>query len=141
MRGSEACCLLLFLLQPAIGAAMAARFLTQTKWAVVGDCLNAAKPASRVVSTLRRHGKTVHLVNPRDRTGACFNNIEDIAENIDVVNLIINSRDGITQVKQMVPKGCKQIFIQPGAASEEILQFCESHDIEIFQGCVMVEFG
>ena len=122
-------------------AAMSGRFLAQQNWAVIGDVLNAAKPASRVVSTLRGAGKTVHLVNPRDKTGQCKAMLSDIEGTVDVVDLIINSRDGIKQVEQMVPMGISKIFIQPGAESDEILSFCSANSIEVFQGCVMVEFG
>ena len=114
---------------------MAAKMMAQARWAVIGDVLNAAKPASRVVSTLQGAGKTVHLVNPRDSTGQCKKELADVDGDVDVVDLIINSRDGIKQVEQMVAKGVKQIWIQPGAESAEILSFCEDKGIEVFQGC------
>ena len=37
-------------------------------WCVVGDVLNPAKAASRVVTHLERHGKTVYCVNPSTKT-------------------------------------------------------------------------
>jgi uncharacterized protein len=116
-------------------------FMEKQNWVVIGDVLNEAKPAARVVSTLREAGKTVHLVNPRDRTGTCKPTLSAVEDPVEVVDLIINSRDGIKQVEQMVSLGIKQIWIQPGAGSEEILALCRANGIEIFQGCVMVEFG
>ena len=118
-----------------------AGFMDKQNWVVIGDVLNEAKPAARVVSTLREAGKTVHLVNPRDKTGTCKPTLSAVEDPVEVVDLIINSRDGIKQVEQMVSLGIKQIWIQPGAGSEEILALCRANGIEIFQGCVMVEFG
>ena len=46
-------------------------FLACANWAVAGDVLNAEKPAARVVSSLQAAGKTVHLINPRDKSGQC----------------------------------------------------------------------
>jgi predicted CoA-binding protein len=112
-----------------------------TNWAVVGDVLNPSKPAAQVVSSLKQHGRTVHLVNPRDDTGQCVAGVSDIGEPIDVVNLCINHVAGLKQIDQMVELGIKKVFIQPGAQSDAILQRCEENDIEVFQGCVMVEFG
>ena len=37
-------------------------------WCVIGDVLNASKAASRVVTHLERHGKTVYCVNPSPKT-------------------------------------------------------------------------
>ena len=112
-----------------------------SNWAVIGDVLNSAKPASRVVSTLKGAGKTVHLVNPRDNTGTCFAGLTDISEPIDVVDLCINHTEGLKQMNQASTLGLKKVWIQPGAESQEILDFCKARDIEVFQGCVMVEMG
>ena len=37
-------------------------------WCVIGDVLNTSKAASRVVTHLERHGKTVYCVNPSPKT-------------------------------------------------------------------------
>ena len=112
-----------------------------TNWAVIGDVLNSNKPASRVVSTLREAGKTVHLINPRDKTGECFAGLSDVGAPIEVVDLCINHVEGLKQMEQAAALGINKVFIQPGAGSEDILNFCEDHNVEVFMGCVMVENG
>ena len=116
-------------------------FLEKPNWAVIGDVLNPAKPAARVVSTLKNDGKTVHLINPRDKTGTCFAGLQDVGQPIDVVDLCINHIEGLKQMEQAAALGISQVFIQPGAESAEILAFCKDKGIEVFQGCVMVEMG
>jgi len=118
-----------------------AKFLEKSNWAVIGDVLNPAKPASTVVATLKGDGKTVHLINPRDKTGQCHANLTDVAQPIDVVDLCINHVEGLKQVEQMATLGIPKIFIQPGAESPAILALCEEKGISVFQGCVMVEMG
>ena len=118
-----------------------AKFLEKSNWAVIGDVLNPAKPASTVVATLKGDGKTVHLINPRDKTGQCFPDLNAVAQPIEVVDLCINHVEGLKQMQQAAALGIKQVFIQPGAESPEILSFCEQNNIEVFQGCVMVEMG
>lgn len=59
----------------------AAHLLEKPRWAVAGDVLNAAKPASRVVASLRGQpvdGRTVALINPRDATGECYKSFAEI---------------------------------------------------------------
>ena len=75
------------------------------KWAVVGDVLNSSKPAASVVSALKDVGKTVHLVNPRDKTKKCFASLSDIGQPIDVVNLCINSVTGLKIAEQAAALG------------------------------------
>ena len=43
--------------------------------------------------------------------------------------------------EQAADLGISKVFIQPGAGSEDILNFCEEKNIEVFLGCVMVENG
>lgn len=126
-----------FLAQGALAKAM----LAQQSWAVCGDVLNSAKPASQVVASLKGNSNTVHLVNPRDPTGQCHPDLKAIGQQIDVVDLCIRSDTGLQQVEQMGQLGIKKVWIQPGAESAEILSRCKELEIEVFQGCVMVELG
>ena len=113
--------------------------LAAQHWAVLGDVLNPSKAASQVVRRLKHEGKTVHLVNPNDKTGTLHKTLKSVGGTIDVIDLIINSAQGIVLMREAAEMGIKQVFIQPGAASPEILQFCEASGIEVHQGCVLVE--
>ena len=117
--------------------------LKLNNWAVVGDVTNPSKPASRVVSSLKEAGKTVHLVNPRKpELHASVADASTAAESpIDVVDLCINHIEGLKQVTMCKELGINKVFIQPGAESPDILKFCQESGIEVFQGCVMVELG
>ena len=120
----------------------AARMLEQPAWAVAGDVLNAAKPASEVVATLRGQGiagRTVALVNPRDASGECYTSVAEIDAPVDVLNLCINAHAGLTLLEQAAAKGVTSVFVQPGASSPQIEAFCAEHGIELFHGCVMME--
>eukprot|EP00316_Scyphosphaera_apsteinii_P025699 CAMPEP_0119304686 /NCGR_PEP_ID=MMETSP1333-20130426/5843_1 /TAXON_ID=418940 /ORGANISM="Scyphosphaera apsteinii, Strain RCC1455" /LENGTH=128 /DNA_ID=CAMNT_0007307607 /DNA_START=84 /DNA_END=470 /DNA_ORIENTATION=- len=117
------------------------KMLEMKRWAVIGDVLNESKPASLVVSTLKAAGKDVSLVNPRDTTGMVHKDISHVSTTIDVVDLIVNSRDGLTQVQSAIDVGVRQIFIQPGASSKEILDLCAQNGVVVHHGCVMVELN
>ena len=122
----------------------AAHLLAQQHWAVAGDVLNSQKPASRVVAALRGQdvaGRSVALVNPRDTTAECYKSVAEIEAPIDVLNLCINSKAGLSLIEQAAAKGVKSCFIQPGAGSSEIEEFCSERGIEVFHGCVMVELN
>ena len=113
--------------------------IAQSSWAVVGDVLHASKPARAVCERLEAAGKTVHRVNPRDRTGTLPKSLMDVSAQIDVVDLIINPKEGLQVVEEAAALGIRRVFIQPGAGSLDIEQFCESHNVQFHHGCVLRE--
>uniref|UniRef100_A0A7S4FBQ6 CoA-binding domain-containing protein n=1 Tax=Chrysotila carterae TaxID=13221 RepID=A0A7S4FBQ6_CHRCT len=115
------------------------QMLQLKRWAVIGDVLNQAKPASAVVAKLEQAGKTVYKVNPRDSTGSCYRSIQDVPDTVDVIDLIINSRTGFEQMKLAAELNINKVFIQPGAESQELLDFCAVSGIAVHQGCVLRE--
>ncbi len=115
--------------------------LEMANWAVVGDVLNERKPASRIVQCLRAASKTTHLVNPRDATGTLHKSLREVGAPIDVVDLVINSRDGLAVVGDMAELGVRHVYIQPGASSDAIVEACARAEppIAVHHGCVMME--
>ena len=62
--------------------------LRQRSWAVVGDVLNPNKAASRIVHRLQTADRAVALVNPRDKTGACFTSLADAVRATGTIDAI-----------------------------------------------------
>mmetsp|Transcript_9983 Transcript_9983/g.20012 ORF Transcript_9983/g.20012 Transcript_9983/m.20012 type:complete len:133 (-) Transcript_9983:233-631(-) len=130
----------------AASATTGRKMLDMPRWAVVGDALNPKKPAFAIAEKLREAGKEVHVVNPREKEGRCFTSLiatkDEAGESgapIDVVDLVISPQLGPGIIDEMAALSIANVFIQPGAASEEILQRCAIHGISVHQGCVLVE--
>ena len=120
-------------------AGSGANMLAQSSWAVVGDVLHARKPARLVAERLEAAGKAVHRVNPRDRTGTLPTSLLDVGVEVDVVDLVINPKDGLRIVGEAAQLGITRVFIQPGAGSLEIERFCASNGMQVHHGCVLRE--
>ena len=71
--------------------------------------------------------------------GESFASLKDCPPPVEVVNLIINPRRGVGIIDDMKALSIKNVWIQPGAASPEILQKCAESGIAVHQGCVLVE--
>jgi predicted CoA-binding protein len=99
--------------------------------------MNASKPASSVLARLKSSGKEVYAVNSRDPT--CFPTLTAVGNPIDAVNLIINSKVGAGIVDEMIELGIMNLFIQPGAGSEEIMEKAKAGGVTVRNGCVLVE--
>ncbi|GMI41655.1 hypothetical protein TeGR_g1721 [Tetraparma gracilis] len=105
-------------------------------WAVVGDSMNPLKPAHSVAARYRQFQKSVHLVNPRDER--CLPSLSAAGEKIDAVNLIISPKVGPSIVDEMIALDIKNLFIQPGAGTPEIVEKARGGGIEVLEGCVLV---
>lgn len=108
-------------------------------WAVVGDCTNEAKPASRVVRRLEEAGRRVMKVSPYDKTGKCYEKLEDVPEQVDAVNLIISPKIGMDVLSTMKKKGIRYVFMQPGADAEMVVKQAESLGLVTQRGCVLIQ--
>lgn len=115
--------------------------LAKQRWVVVGDVLNAKKPAHAVFNRLQAAGKEVVGVNPKDQSGTLAKSLGDatLSDDIEVIDLIINSKVGLDIMREANALGVKQVFIQPGASSADIEAFCEANQIETHHGCVLRE--
>ncbi len=145
---------------------MASEMLALQRWAVVGS--HGRNPiASRLVDKLRAFGKDVATVDPKKTiipsvssettTGATTSTVlaatstststadyiklKEVPFSIECVDLVVNPALGIEVVKEMKELGIKNLWIQPGAGSEEIVTFCEVNKINFHHGCVLRELN
>ena len=105
--------------------------MAQRVFAVAGDTLNPEKYAYKIKQGLLEHGYMVHAVG---KEAASFN---DIAGEIDIIDLCINPVKGLSLIKDC-KKSFKCIVIQPGAESDELLSYLNENKLPYIQGCLLV---
>ena len=118
--------------------------LTFQNWVVIGDVLNEKKYAYRIANRLKNENYTVYQLNPIKKIEGIYNNLDSlVAEGIkvDIMDLVITPRIGLGILIEAAKLGLKRVLIQPGAESEEILDFCRKNEIEYLQGCVLRELN
>ncbi len=117
----------------------ASEFLNYMNWVVVGDVLNTEKYAHKILAKLESEGYKVKGVNPKVDTGEAYKSLKDVPYDIEILDLCINPKVGINIVKDAKELGIKNVLIQPGAESEEILSYCKENGINAVEGCALVE--
>ena len=137
---------------------MSTPMLNAQSWAVVGDVLNPSKPAHTIVQHLSQRHRHVYPINPRikdaDLPGlthahpdseyqhAVSNSVGSVeGKGVEVLDLCIAPTVGLGVVQQAKALGVRKVFIQPGAESDDILQYCKQNDIDVHQGCVLREMA
>ncbi len=118
-------------------------FLSQKTFAVAGSFRNEFKYAYRILRKLKEKGYGVYPVNSRFKEIdglSCYSSVRDIPVSVDVVNLVTPPQVTTKIVRECKDKGIAKVWFQPGAESEEAINFCRKNNIEVIHGlCVMLE--
>lgn len=105
--------------------------MQQNVFAVVGDTLNKEKYAYKIKKGLIENGYQTYGVYKE------LASLNDVPEEIDIIDLCINPVKGLALMKDCRKK-CKCVVIQPGAESEELLQYLKNHNFPYMKGCILV---
>jgi predicted CoA-binding protein len=112
-------------------------------WAVVGTTKDTSKFGYKVYKKLKNKGYNVFPVNPGlDEINGekCYHSVTDITEKIDVASMIINPKIGIDVLDAIHEKGIKNVWCQPGAESQELIDKAKAYGMNIiYNECVLVE--
>ena len=98
---------------------------------VVGNTIVEDKYAYKIKHELINAGYKVECV------GKELDSINDVKAEIDVLDLCINPVVGIKLLKENKKK-IKTVVIQPGAESNEIIDYLNENKIDYLEGCVLV---
>ncbi len=119
---------------------LAKDFLNFKSWCVVGDVGNEKKYAYRILNKLKEKGYNVFGVSLKEGENI-FKSLSEVPYNIEVIDLCISPIKGIEFIKEAKALEINKVLIQPGAESEEILNFCKENSICAIEGCALVELS
>jgi hypothetical protein len=109
--------------------------------AVIGASRNPAKYGHQVYRDLRNAGYRVYAVNPGvaevlgDR---CYPSLHALPEKPDIVSTIVPPAVTEEIVRECNALGIERVWMQPGSESEEAIEFCRRHHINVvFGACIM----
>lgn len=98
---------------------------------VVGKTLDPDKYAYKIKQQLLLNDYNVECVYQE------LKSIDDVSFDIDVLNLCINPVVGLKLLKQC-NKNFKCVLIQPGAESEELIEYLKAKEICFLESCSLV---
>ena len=115
--------------------------LKQKVWAVIGVTQDEEKYGYKIYKRLKEYGYEVYPITPKYQEidgDQAFKSIKDLPKAPDIVNFVVNPRIGLEIVKECSELGIKNIWLQPGTISDELLDLCLEKEIHAEQGCVLV---
>lgn len=112
--------------------------------AIVGASANPAKYGNRAVRAYQRQGWTVFPVNPNETVVeglATFARVTDIPEPVDRVSLYVPPDVGRKVLTDIRAKRVGELFVNPGAESDELVAEAEALGLAPILACSIVDIG
>lgn len=122
------------------------QFLASPAFAVLGASNNRDKFGNKVLRCYITHNKTVYPIHPIEKEVEHIKCLKSVAELPDTVKSIsIVTPPILTEkiISQAITKGIKNIWMQPGAASQIAIDECIRNGINVIANgpCILAEFG
>ncbi|MCD8073425.1 MAG: CoA-binding protein [Lachnospiraceae bacterium] len=105
--------------------------MEQKSFVIVGDTLNEEKYAAKIKKAMLEHGYQVQCA------GKELPSLNNVIDEIDIVDLCIRTDQGLELLRNC-EKPFKSVVIQPGASSEELIQYLRDHQIPYIDGCLLL---
>ena len=112
--------------------------------AVIGASNARHKYGNKAVRAYLRQGWTVYPINPNEPTVeglATFAHVTDVPGPIDRAALYVPAAVGEGLLEGIRSKGIKELYVNPGAESDELLEQAERLGLDPIQACAIVDIG
>lgn len=109
-------------------------------WVVIGDVGNESKYAYKILNKFKEKGYIVSGVHPKGGN-EIYKSLKEVPYKINAIDLCINSKLGLEYLKEAKNLGIKNVLIQPGAESEEILNYCKENNLNAIENCALVQLN
>lgn len=122
------------------------QFLSSPAFAVIGASTNREKYGNKVLRCYMQHHMIAFPVNPHEKMiegVLCYPDIKSLTQEVNSISII--TPPAITEqiVEDAIDRGIQNIWMQPGAESEEAIRKCRAANINVIAdgSCILVVLG
>jgi uncharacterized protein len=112
--------------------------------AVVGASSDRAKFGNKALRAFKAEGYTVVPVNPNEvevEGMKTYATVLDVPQSIDMATVYVPPEIGITLLLQFEQKGIPEIWMNPGAESDELLAEAHRLNLNVIAACSIIGIG
>jgi predicted CoA-binding protein len=112
--------------------------------AVIGASSDRTKYGNKAVRAYLGLGFTVYPVNPKVETVEglkAYRSILEIEEEVDRATLYVPPKVGLKIVEEIAQKGVKELYINPGAESDELVEKARKLGLDPILACSILAVG
>ncbi len=122
------------------------QFLQSPEFAVIGASSNQEKYGNKVLRCYMQHHMAVYPVHPSEEVIeglAVFSSVMELPTEVKSISIITPPKITEEVVNEAIKRGIKNIWMQPGAESEQAIQNCIDHQINVIAKgpCILVVLG
>jgi predicted CoA-binding protein len=111
--------------------------------AIVGATNDSSKYGNIIYRDLKSKNIKVYGINPKATTidgDKAYHALADLGFIPDIIDMVVPPKIGLQTIKEAVANGYDNFWLQPGAESDEIIQYLEDNKKNyLAYACVMVE--
>ena len=112
--------------------------------AVVGASSNRGKFGNKALRAFMAEGYTVVPVNPNEPEVEglkTYPSVLDVPQAIDMATVYVPPEIGMTLLPEFERKGIPEIWVNPGAESEELLADARRRKLNVIAACSIIGIG
>lgn len=112
--------------------------------AVIGASSNRGKFGNKALRAFKAEGYTVIAVNPNEGEVEglkTYASVLDVPQAIDMATVYVPPDIGITLLPQFEQKGIPEIWLNPGAESDELLAEARRRKLNVIAACSIIGIG
>jgi uncharacterized protein len=112
--------------------------------AVIGASSNRSKFGNRAVRAFRQQGYTVIPINPNEQEVEglkSYASVLDVPGPIDMASLYLPPEIGEQVIADIAQKGIAEVWLNPGAESDELIARARALNIQPIVACSIVAIG
>jgi len=118
--------------------------MSQSSVAVIGASGDRRKYGNKAVRAYIESGFKVFPVNPREESIEgleAYKSLADIPETVDFVSLYVPPAIGIKLLPAIAQKKTKELWLNPGSESEELIESAADLHLRTLVACSIVALG
>lgn len=112
--------------------------------AIIGASTDRKKYGNKAVRAFVQGGWTVYPVNAKaaEIEGIkCYASIGDVPDPLDRISLYVPPNAGVSLLPEIARKPHKELFLNPGSESPELVEKAEAMGLRPIQACSVVNIG
>src|SRR5205823_1417854 len=114
--------------------------------AILGASADRSKFGNKAVRAFLARGYTVYPVNPKGGEVEGLPVVKSLAEipadaKLDRISVYLPPPVGLKTLPEIAARGCKELWLNPGSESDELVEAAEKQGLNVIQECSIVGVG
>ena len=112
--------------------------------AVIGASSNRHKFGNKALRSFERQGYRVLAINPNEAEvegHRTFASVLDVPGTIDMATVYVPASAGVGVMEQLAQKGVAEVWLNPGADEDAVVQRARSLGLKVIQACSIIGIG